>query len=61
MIFLCSENKVTFTYTPMCEILLQSQIMVLYFNIFCNVIYSSDGKAEFPVSHNSAEIILIWC
>ncbi len=45
----------------MCEILLQFKITALYFNIFYNVIYSCDGKAEFPVSNDSAEIILIWC
>jgi len=38
-----------------------------YFNILYNVIFSSDGKADFslllfksPVSHDSSEIILIY-
>jgi len=42
------------------------KITVFYYNIIKNVMYASDGKAEFsaainPVPHDPSEIILIWC
>ncbi len=47
--------------------LLQFKITVFYLNIYREVIYSCDGKAEFSasflqssVSHDSSEIILIF-
>ncbi len=36
--------------TAICSILLQFKITDFYFNIFQNVIYSCDGKAEFSAA-----------
>ncbi len=49
-----------------CEVLLQFKITVFYLNIFLNVIYYCDGKAEIstsllqsPVSHDPLELFLL--
>ncbi len=45
------------------SIFLQYKITLFYFNIFSNVIYVCDGKAEFStaISHDLSQIIFnIW-
>ncbi len=43
-----------------CEILFQFKITVFYMNIFSNVIYSCDDKAEAAAIHHIIWIILCY-